>query len=113
MPELTKEKEAFKEDFEKFISYWDEESKELKQRELTEEDSRTIILNFEIAREKLNLFRKVYELNISDYRKIDLIENKLLNSLAIAKSNFRSKHITWVERLIENIGGFLHIFKGT
>jgi hypothetical protein len=113
MPEPTKENEDFKKDFGEFISYWDGESKEIKQRELTEEDSRIIILNFELAKAKINLFRKVTGFSSSDYRKIDLIDNKLKTSIAIAKSNFRSKHITWWERLIDNIGGFLHIFKGT
>lgn len=108
---IIEERENFGKSFDEFVSYWEEETKELKQREITEEDSHVIALNFELSKTNILMFRKIYDISISDYRKIDLLFNKLQNSLAIARSNFRSKHRTYGERIIDSVGGLFHFLK--
>lgn len=107
---VQKDKEGFKKGFEEFISYWEKEVEELKNRELTEDASQHIQLSFEYAKLNLDLWNYPDLVSTNDYMRLDLIEVKLNNSLAIARSNFRSKHKTIWERLIDNIGGIFNIF---
>ena len=99
-------------DFNEFVSYWDKEADELKNREITENDSQLIHLTFASAKlrlsTELNLDRTSFER--SEHRKLRLLEDKLDVSLAMATSKYRSNHITIWERLIENIGGIFKIF---
>lgn len=108
---LQKDKEDFKKYFEEFISYWEKEAESLKNRELTEDDSGYIHLNFERSKLDLNgcgYYSNLFELR--DDRKLSLIESKLMTSLAIARSNYRSKHKNIWERLVDSIGGIFNIF---
>jgi len=75
-----------------------------------QENSKIILYNFEQAKVEIYVFRKVYGLSSSDYGKLRLTESKLHNSLAIARSNFHSKHKTISERFVDSIGGLFHIF---
>jgi hypothetical protein len=104
------EKENFKNDFENFNSYWEKEAEELKNREINEENSKIILYNFLQARMEIYVFRNLYKFSLSDSRKLKLTESKLHNSLAIARSNFRSKHKTILERFVDSIGGLFHFF---
>lgn len=112
--EEKKDKEDFKRDLEEFISCWEKEAEDLKNRELTDSDSGIIYRNFELSKAKLEIFLDCYlhlgSVSQSDYRKIDLIESKINNSLAIARSNYHRKHRTVWERLADNFGIKLHIF---
>ena len=103
-------REDFRNDFEEFILYWDKEAEDVKKRELTEYDSQAIELNYANAMAKFSIYRNLNLFNFSDRRKLNLIQTKLKNSLAIARSNFRSNHRTKWERLIDSIGGVFHIF---
>lgn len=111
LDKMKKDEGDFKKDLEEFISYWEKEAEELKNREIDEDNSRDIFLNFEKAKLDLNgcgYYSNLFEL--SDYRKLELTESKLYNSLAIARSNYRSKHRNILERLVDNIGGIFHFF---
>lgn len=108
--EMLTIQEYGKNELEAFISYWDKMSEDLKNREIDEDNSNEILTNFEKNRMSIYIFRKAYEFDLNDNSKLKLTESKLHTSLAIARSNYRSKHKTILERLIDNIGGFLHIF---
>lgn len=113
--EEKKDKEEFKKDLEEFISCWEKEAEDLKNRELTESDSRIIYLNFELSKAKIQIFLDCYQHSdpcMGSYRKIDLIESKINNSLAIARSNYRRKHRTIWERLADNFGIKLNFGRG-
>lgn len=107
---VEKDEEDFKKDLQEFLSDWEKEAEDLKNRELTEDDSRHIFLIFEKAKLDLDLWYYSDLVSLSDYRKLALIENKLWTSLAIARSNYRSKHRTMGERIVDSIGGLFHIF---
>ncbi len=103
--EQKKDKEDFKKHLEEFISYWEKEAESLKNRELTENASREIFLIFKEKKLELDMCGYYSDLfKLSDYNKLHLIESKLMTSLAIAKSNYRSKHRTIWERLADNFG---------
>ena len=104
--------EDLEKDLEEFISYWEDEAESFKDREITEDDSRNIMNDFVFNMEKFTPFLELRpgSVSLSDYRKLNLLESKLHNSLAIARSNFRSKHKTIWERLVDSIGGMFHIF---
>ncbi len=108
--EMLTIQEYGKNELEAFISYWDKMSEDLKNREIDEDNSNEILTNFEKNRMSIYIFRKAYEFDLNDNGKLKLTESKLHTSLAIARSNYRSKHKTILERLIDNMGGFLHIF---
>jgi hypothetical protein len=44
------------------------------------------------------------DFSLSDFLKLDLTASKLMASLAIARSNYRSKHKTLLERLFDSLG---------
>ena len=104
--------EDFRTDLEEFIAYWEKEAEELKNREITEEDSHAIRGNFDNAMLKFSGHIQIHatSVNLQDHRKLDLLESKIDNSLAIARSNYRRRHKTIWERLIDSIGGFFNIF---
>lgn len=101
--------EDLEKDLEEFISYWEDEAESFKDREITEDDSRNIMNNFVFNMEKFTPFLELGSVSLSDCRKLNLLESKLHNSLAIARSNFCSKHKTIWERLVDSIGGMFHI----
>jgi hypothetical protein len=107
---VKKDKEDFKKDLENFISYWEKEAEELKNRDITENDSQIIMLNYQLAEREVSLYRNLNGFTLSDSRKLNLTRSKLWNSLAIARSNYRSKHRTIWERLADNFGIKFHIF---
>ena len=104
--------EDFRDDFEEYIAYWEKEAEGFKNREITNEDSHQIWLNFKSS--MLRFYGDIQidasSANLQYYRKLKLLENKIENSLAIARSNYRSAHKNILERLIDNIGGFFNIF---
>ena len=104
--------EDFRKDLNEFIAYWDKEAEDLKNREITEEDSHAIRENFDSSMLILSGHIQIHAsyVNLHDHRKLNLLESKIDNSLAIARSNYRSGHKTIWERLIDSIGGFLNIF---
>ena len=104
--------EDLEKDLEKFISYWEDEAESFKDKEITKDDSRDIMNKFIFNKEKFDIFLEFRPglASLSDYRKLGLLESRLHNSLAIARSNFRSKHKTIWERLVDSIGGMFHIF---
>lgn len=107
---LEKDKEDFKKSFEEFISHWEKEAEDLRDRELTEDAIQRIHLNFENTKPYLGYYSDLF--SESDYSKLELTEAKLNDSLAIAGSNYRSKNRTWWERLIDKSGINIHFGKG-
>ncbi len=101
--------EDFRDDFEEFIAYWEKEAEDLKNREITNEDSHDIRTNFKSAKFRFHRHIRI-NANSQDIRKLNLLGSKIDHSLAIAKSNYRREHKTIIERLIDNIGGLFNIF---
>jgi hypothetical protein len=110
MNKVQKDKEDFRKYFEDFISYWTKEAEEIKNREIDKDNGNKILLNYIQAKKEIYLFRRAFELSLSDQNKLNFTEMKLFTSLTIAGSNYRSKHKTIWERLIDNISGIFNIF---
>jgi len=116
---IEKDKKEFRKNFEDFITYWEKEAEDIKNRELTEKDMQKIVINFDLAVLHLislappkGSIMNADSFTRSDWHRLNLTESKLYNSLAKATSRYRSTHNTLLERLLDNIGGLCNLLSG-
>lgn len=93
-----------------FITYWEREAEDFRDRDMTDKESVYILNCFKIIESHLisSSVRSSGPLSSDERYRLDFTGEKLSASLAIARSNYRSKHKTLTERLIDNIGGILN-----
>lgn len=103
------EVKEFRKEFEDFITYWEKEIEEIKQRAISPEDASGILLSHINARGIITMgFPEDKEImNWSDVRRLEHLLVKLTNSLFKARSNYRLLHRTLLERFADGFANMV------